>query len=160
MSIFYDLVINCDLKEDTPGDAIEAVRCLTTRGYELAVEPQLIDSWEHENVWESFSDRHFLAPDPEWDTVSKFLRMHRTTIPSENNRPVYRYVLQYAGRRLHDDFFNDHHLPFLYWLATVSYDKYIGYYMISHDLWGDGPRLLLAIDGVLKVAVDVTGRLT
>jgi hypothetical protein len=54
MSVFYDLSDQLRLAGRTPENAIEAVRCLTTRGYELAVEPQFIDSWEHKNIWNLF----------------------------------------------------------------------------------------------------------
>src|SRR5262249_45669858 len=63
------------------------------------------------------------------EVVSSFNRFHRLTIPLENNREVYRYSLQYCGRALHDDFFYEHHLPFVYYLAPYSYEHYIGYYV-------------------------------
>lgn len=132
MSLKFDLVINCDLREDTPAEHIEAIRCLTTKDYELPTKPQLPISFYGEpewNMWNSFSDYHFLASDPEQLIVSNFRRIHRLTIPLENNREVHRYSLQYCGRELHDDYFYSHHIPFIHWLASITCENYIGYYV-------------------------------
>lgn len=137
MSLHFDLVINCDLQEDVPEDAIEAIRCLTQRDYVLKVKPQLVLP-DYGNVWDDIWDHHCLAPDPDHDIISNFRRIQRTTIPKENNREVYRYRLQYCGSFIHDDYFYQNHLPFVYWLATVAYEDYIGYYMETHG--GAGGR--------------------
>jgi hypothetical protein len=132
MSLHFDMVINCDLREDTPEEIIEAIRYLTQKDYTLQSKPALIYS-DHGNIWDSFYDKHFLAPDPDHDIISNFRRVHRLTIPLENNREVYRYRLQYCGSWLHDDFFAAHHMPFIYWLASIAYENYIGYYCETHN---------------------------
>jgi hypothetical protein len=58
--------------------------------------------------------------------------------------------LQYVGRWLHDDDFYAHHLLFVPWLASVSHDDYIGYYMETHNMGGKGPHHFVVIDGKLK----------
>lgn len=128
MSLHFDMVINCDLREDTPENIYEAIQCLTQRDYKLKDKPELIYPGQG-NIWDGFSDYHFLAPDSQHDVISNFRRVHQLTIPTENNREVHRYRLQYCGSWLHDDFFYAHHLPFVYWLATIAYEKYIGYYV-------------------------------
>lgn len=129
MSLYFDLVINCDLREDVPADVIEGLRCLTSKDYEPKTKPQLIyRKWGFDNLWDDLYDKHFLAPDPEHEVVSNFQRKHRLTIPLEGNREVHRYCLQYCGRNLHDDGFYELHLPFVAWLASVAYEDYIGYY--------------------------------
>jgi hypothetical protein len=133
MSLYFDLVINCDLREDTPEDAIEAIRCFMTKGYEIKINPQLLYP-NHGNVWEQIHYKHFLASDPQQGIMSNFRHRLRRIIPTENNREVYRYHLQYMGHFLHDDYFHHAHMPFIYWLATVSYHDYFGYYAESgHD---------------------------
>jgi hypothetical protein len=101
MSLQFDLVINCDLKEDVPDDAIDAISYLVQPGYELKKKPQLIYTDpkypDLGNMWDTFGDRRFLAPDPAHDIISNFRRVHRLTIPTENNREVHRYRLVCNG---------------------------------------------------------------
>ena len=136
MSLHFDMVINCDLKEDAPEDAIEAIKYLTQPDYYLKKEPQLIYTDpkypDMGNMWDTFGSDRFLVPDPDHDIISNFRRVHRLTIPTENNREVHRYRLQFCGSWLHDDYFYQYHLPFVYWLAAVAYEDYIGYYMETH----------------------------
>lgn len=158
MSLFFDLVINCDLREDISDEAIEAIRCLTSMEYALPTNPLLLipgetyGTWpsENYNIWDGFSDYHFLVPDPQREIMCNFQRNHRTTIPTENDREVHRYSLQYIGRWLHDDGFYAHHLPFVYWLASVSYDNYLGYYMETHNVGEKGPHHFIVVNGKLK----------
>ncbi|MCL4253157.1 MAG: hypothetical protein KJ043_05195, partial [Anaerolineae bacterium] len=98
-----------------------------TKGYELKIEPQLPYP-KHGNVWDLIYDKHFLAHDPQNFVISQFQRRLCTTIPSENNREVYRWRLQYMGHFLHDDYFYQAHMPFIHWLATMSHENYFGYY--------------------------------
>lgn len=147
MSLYYDLVINCDLKEDAPEDAIEAIKYLSQPNYHLSKTPRLIYSdgrypEQSGDMWEMFGQERFLAPEPEQNVISNFQRVYRTTIPAENNREVYRYRLQYCGNLLHDDSFYELHLPFVYWLATVAYENTLGYYMESEG----GPVRLLRVE--------------
>jgi hypothetical protein len=142
MSLYFDLVICCYLKEDVPEAYIEAIRSLTDPTYNLIEAPNLICPREG-NVWESFYDYHFLAPDPKREAISNFQRIWRTTIPAEN-RDVYQYCLQFSGRMLHDDFFYVHHLPFVCWLASIVDTDFIGYYKETD--YGDKPRLLYVKD--------------
>jgi len=145
MSLHFDMVINCDLREDTSKEFIEAIRCLTQRDYILQKKPELIYP-NHGNIWNSFYDHHFLASDPEHDIISNFRRVHRLTIPLENNQEVHRYRLQYCGSWLHDDFFYQCHIPFVYWLATIAYEDYIGYY---HETEGSVVHHFIIKDGKL-----------
>ncbi|MAU13829.1 MAG: hypothetical protein CL607_28690 [Anaerolineaceae bacterium] len=132
MSMRYDLVINCDLREDVSEDAIEAIRYLIDPNYELKKTPYLPYKDPRYpdigDMWKYFEPYRFLVPDPQHDIISNFRRIHRTTIPMENNREVYRYRLQYCGSMLHDDYFAQSHMPFIYWLANVVYGDFIGYY--------------------------------
>ena len=116
MSLHFDLVINCDLREDTPEDAIEAIKYLTQPDYTLKQEPQLtFTDPNFPYVGTVWSSKRFLLSDPDHDIISNFRRVHRLTIPTENNREVHRYRLQYCGSWLHDDYFYQYHLPFDYW---------------------------------------------
>ncbi len=149
MSLHFDMVINCDLREDTPEDIIEAIRCLTQKDYAPLPNPNLIlTDYNHRNAWNSFYDYHFLAPEPQHDIISNFRRVHRLTIPLENNREVHRYRLQFCGSWLHDDFFYSHHMPFVYWLASIVYEDYIGYFCETHNE-GLGIHHLTVKDGKL-----------
>ena len=141
MSLYFDLVINCDLKEDTPASVIEAVKSLTDTRYEPPKDPQLSLPWD-DNGWNHFWNMHFLAP---WqDDVVSFKRQLRAYLPRENNRPVYRYSLKYMGRNLKDDLFFTHHYIFFYWLAIVSYQNFFGYYQETADRAGKQVKLLYA----------------
>lgn len=141
MSLHFDMVINCDLNEDVPADAVEAIKFLTQPDYSLEKEPQLIYTDTKYpgvgNMWETigFGGERFLMPDPDHDIISNFRRVHR-------------YRLQYCGSWLHDDYFYQYHLPFVYWLATVAYENYIGYYMETHGT-GLGVHHLQVEDGLL-----------
>ncbi|NDJ74660.1 MAG: hypothetical protein GYB65_00255 [Chloroflexi bacterium] len=149
--MYFDLVINCDLREDTPAEAIEAVRCLTCRDCAVPANPQLVNPYDPDhNVWELFADVHFLASLPGQEVVSNFQRRTRMPLEEENNREGQRYVLQYAGRMIHDDFFYQHHLPFLYWLASVSHDSHLGYYKVSQDREGNSFHLFVVTDGKIE----------
>src|SRR5262245_7239522 len=119
MSAYVDLVISCDLKEDTPETYINAIRCLTDRNYELGEKPELIYPGQG-NIWDAFSDYHFLAPDFEHEIISSFQKKLRLILPAENHREVYHYSLQFSGRFIHDDYWAAHHIPFLYWLGTIA----------------------------------------
>jgi hypothetical protein len=151
MSSRFDMVINCDLREDTPEEFIDAIRCLTQRDYQLSVKPQFLYP-HHGNVWDSFYDHHFLAPDPQQGIISSFVRLHRLTIPLENHREVYRYRLQYCGSMLHGDYWAHHHIPFVYWLATIAYDVHIGYYV---EASGSRIHLLKVANGRLLEPYEV-----
>lgn len=149
MSLHFDLVINCDLREGTPEQAIEVIRCLTERDYQLNFKPEVLypgqgDLWDY---WTS--DPHFLALNPQQDVISNFRRVHRMTMPLEGNREVYRYRLQYCGSCLHDDSFYELHMPFVYWLATIAYEEHLGYYGETHG-GGLGVQQLIAKNGKLQ----------
>lgn len=149
MSISFDLVINCDIREDVPDDVIAGLKCLTTKGYELKVHPQFMHP-NMGNVWEMIPDKHFLAPDPEREIMSQFQRKYRTSIPKENHREVYRYSLQYIARHIHDDVYGDNHRPFLFWLETVVHDKCFGYIKSEFS----EPELLIADPNAPHLRVD------
>ena len=145
MSSYFDVVITCDLREDTPGEAINIIRSLTSHDFELTETPNMAYE-DYGNVWEEFSDHHFLAPDLEHETISNFQKKWRTSIPAENDRKVYRYCLQYSSRNIHDDFWAACHIPFLYWLAAYVYEDFIGY--MKHTEGGK-PDLIYVKNGKL-----------
>ncbi len=145
MSNYFDVVISCDLREDAPEEVINIVRCLTDRDYELNDKPDM--TYEDQgNIWEGFSDYHFLASNPEHETISNFQKKWRTSIPSENDRKVYRWCLQYSGRNIHDDFWAACHVPFIYWLAAYVFEDFIGY--MKHTEGGE-PDLIYVKNGKL-----------
>ena len=145
MSNYYDVVISCDLREDTPEEAINIIRHLTDRDYVLTEKPKMaIENYGDVGDW-FFSDR-FLAPDPENEVISNFQKMLWLIIPTENNREVYRYSLQYSGRNIHDDFWAEHHIPFVYWLAPYVLGDFIGYMKYTE---GGKPDLMYVKNGRL-----------
>jgi hypothetical protein len=134
MSLYFDLVINCDLREDTPEDYIQAIRYWTDPNFALDVKPK-IAFYKEDNLWDrEFWHERFLAPDPEHEITVNFRRKLRYMIPMENNREVYRYVFQYVARWLHDDGFYEEHLTFVAWLATISQNGFMGYYCETDPL--------------------------
>lgn len=147
MSLYFDLVINCYLREDISEDHVKAIRCLTSVDFELNTIPQLIFPGEG-NIWNIFSDHHFLAPNPERQIISHFQQIHVYTIPTENDREVRYWLLQYAGRWIHDDYFIQHHAPFIHWLPSVARDGLIGY-QTETDYEQAEIRLLFAQHGKL-----------
>jgi hypothetical protein len=112
MSLYFDFVICCDLREDAPEEVVDALRYLTDPTFELKQKSPLIFTWvgrddgtlQKENLWDMSGDNRFLASDPEHEVISSFQRKLRTIIPLENNREVYNWSLQYCGRNLHDDY--------------------------------------------------------
>lgn len=146
MSLHFDVVIMCDLRVDMPDEAIEALRGLTNRDYELKMTPKLLI--EEDDIWSMFSDYHFLAPVLENETVSSFHRFLRE-IDTAKNREIYRWSLQFSGRQILDDIYHTHHLPFLYWLASAVYEKanqgFIGYIKETFD----APSMMYVKNGKL-----------
>jgi hypothetical protein len=149
MSIYYDMSINCDLREDTPDEAIDIIRCLTQPGYQLGFTPQM-EVPGHGNIWLQFYDKHFLAQQPEHDQISNFHRGYRTTVPKENHREVFQYRLLYCASLIHDDFWIHHHAPFVYWLAQHASNGYIGYY--AETIQAVRFNLLVAINRQLRIS--------
>lgn len=131
MSLHFDLMISCDLLENTPDSYIKAIQCLTDRNIILDEQPQLFYPG-YGNIWEGFYDIHFLAPDPDREIISNFQRVWRESKPE--GEKIFRYSLQYSGRWIHDDRFASHHMPFLYWLASIAKPSFIGYYG-EHDFY-------------------------
>ncbi len=157
MTLYYDLVINCDVADNLPEAALEGMRCLTTRAYKPTVPPEL-QIPGYGDVWTMFADQHFLAPDPRHEIISNLLYVYRGLRTSEDagsRLAIYRYSLQYSGRTLHGDYFVQHHLAFLPWLASVAHDAYIGYYRETGE-----PALplhhLTIVDGRLHDSVDAS----
>src|SRR5207253_387653 len=130
----------------TPGELVDAVRCLTDRSFNLETTPPMHLEGRG-NIWETFWDRHFLAPDPDDDIIVSFQRRERLYYPTEA-RMVYGYSLQYSGRFIHDDGFYRQHIPFLYWLGTVADEGYIGCTGESNEMQRD---LLYSVNRKLQI---------
>jgi hypothetical protein len=129
MSLYYDMVINCYLREDTPEEFIKAISFLTDPASELTASPKFVitepDGKEHNFGNLVSPNNHFLAPNPEYQIISQFRKIHYST---RHNHEVYLWLLQYTGRWLHDDSFYEEELPFIYWLAFMSVDGLVGYW--------------------------------
>lgn len=143
MSEYFDVIITCHLPEDTPEEVINIIRCLTDRAFELKEKPNIRNEY-FGDLWEVFWDEHFLAPDPEKMSLSNFRKLPWLSIPTENDRVVYRYSLQYSGRYIHDDVWRENHYPFVFWLASYVMDDFIGYMKYSE---GGKPDLIFIEDG-------------
>lgn len=129
MSLHFDLVIMCDLREDTPSDCVELIRWLFTLPSQNIDQPKghCVDE-EGRNFHEWFNDP-FLAPFPNQEVTSTFQQWYRYTMPAiSGGGDVYRYALQYSARRILDDAFYEEHLNFVGWLATIAEEGFIGYY--------------------------------
>ena len=130
MSLYFDMVINCEIREDTSEELIDAIRHLTDRSHILSTTPNMLYEG-HGNIWEVFSDYNFLAPKSDHYVISNFKRIDGLSVPTQTEpeiRQVVRHRLQYCGSWLHDDYFYENHLPFVHWLAGVAHRDYIGYY--------------------------------
>ncbi len=146
MSLYFDLVLNCYLREDTPEETINAIRCLTSSKYELETPPKLLI--KDFDIWDMFYEYHFLAPMPEFETISSFRQSERYVLlaPFHTRRL---WCLQFSGRQILDDLYNTHHWPFVNWLASVAYEEenqgFIGYMKETYE----APFLMYVRDGEL-----------
>jgi hypothetical protein len=134
MSLHYDLVVNCDLREDASASCIELISWLTDENSEPESRPKFdcLDSSEkeRENVW----IHPFLAPELDDETISVFQKRYRYTAPAnKGGRDVYQDTFQYSARNLLDDEFYDCHLSFLDWMARITENGFIGYYKEEFD---------------------------
>ncbi|GEM_PF-5828515 len=134
MSLYFDLVINCDLKADTPDDAIDAIACLIS--YEisekdLSPEPQLLI--DGNNIWNMIDDYELLAPEPKLNIISNF-QPREFSIGDDPHPKFTQYRLQYCAANIKDDIFHPNYLLFIHWLVTVSNDRYLGYYKETNEL--------------------------
>lgn len=146
MSLYFDLFINCDLREDIPDELIDVIKSFITPDVNLEAKPTLTIP-KYGSIWNKIPDIQFLAPDPAHGVKSIFGQRYILSASEENNRDIYRYHLQYEGLVLHDDYFYAYHIPFVYWLATISHDKYLGYFIESG---GDVMNHLVVEHGRLK----------
>jgi hypothetical protein len=147
MSAYFDLVINCDLRENAPLACIEFVSWLCDANSNLASQPKsdCFDQNEKElaNVW----NFPFLAPQLEEETISNFQSRYRYTMPeSTGERDVRKYSLHFFERNILDDTFFDCHLSFLYWIAGICENGFIGYYKEEFDA---EPTLMYVKEGKL-----------
>ena len=124
MSNYFDLAIACDIKLETPGIFIDAIRYLTDPEFTLDRKPQLL--YEGEDFWLNFEGHRFLAPDPEHEIISSF-RPILYSLQTGERPSIYQYVLQFFGRGIVDDVFYYKHDLFLFWLATIGEEGFIGY---------------------------------
>lgn len=155
MSLYFDFVINCDLRPDTPQEYIDAIRYLTSPKGTAPLPPKshMVIRWGQGeeglyDLWQRFfTGEHvapFLAPDPEWDVISRFQKMHRTNNPA-TNEPIYHYCLQFVARSIHDDIAYPLHMNFFYWLPIIAVDGLIGYYK---EKYSNKVNLLYAKNGL------------
>ncbi|MCI0712760.1 MAG: hypothetical protein L0154_21570 [Chloroflexi bacterium] len=132
MSLYFDLVINCYFREEISEEHVKVLHWLTDKDYELDFTPTLTvnyEGYDAADVWESVRlAPHMLASHSERQIISQLRRIHYTTIPLENNREAYLWLLQYIGRWLHDDGFYECYLPCVYWLASIAKDGLVGYW--------------------------------
>ena len=132
MSLYFDLVINCYFREEISEEQVKVLHWLVDKDYELDFTPTLTvnyDEYDFGNVWENIRlAPHMLASNPEHPCISLLQHIHYTTIPLENNREVYLWLLQYSGRWLHDDGFYEYYLPCVYWLASIARAGLVGYW--------------------------------
>jgi len=149
MSLYFDLVINCDLKEDTPSDVIEAIKCLTSfeiSETDLKQKPRLL--LKGYNLWDLIDDYNLLAPQPEHNIITNF-QPRKFGVDTDSNRQSTRYRLQYCASNLKDDTFHQNYIGFLHWLATVSNDNYFGFYKETDEIGGIFHHLIVE-NGALK----------
>ncbi|MEP7294467.1 MAG: hypothetical protein ABI835_21940 [Chloroflexota bacterium] len=144
MSLHFDLVITCDLREDTPQDCVELIRWLFTLPSDPLNQPQGHCFDEEGRNFHEWFNYPFLAPFPEQEVISIFQKRYRYTRSAiSGGGDVYRYALQFSARRILDDGFYEDNLNFVGWLATVAEDGFIGHY--KEEL-ATVPKLLYARD--------------
>ncbi|MEZ4670303.1 MAG: hypothetical protein R3E39_20545 [Anaerolineae bacterium] len=144
MSLHFDIVIVCDLREDTPSDCLELLAWLTDANSSSEARPRFHCFDENYMELADAFDHPFLAPLPNEEVISVFQRRYRYTMPTKTGgKDVYRYCLQFSARGILDDYFYECHLLFTYWLASVSEDGFIGYYKEELD---NDPILLYVKD--------------
>jgi hypothetical protein len=125
MSLHFDLVIVCDLREDTPEPCVEYIQWLFTRPSDSAPKPQ----FDCPNEYGLTFDDPFLYPLPTEEVISVFQKKYRyTRSPNAGGGDVYRYAIQFSARDILDDGFYEDHLNFVAWLATLAEEGFIGYY--------------------------------
>jgi hypothetical protein len=154
MSMHYDLVIVCDLREDTPEPCIELIRWLSDPASDPEAKPQFDCFSENDKDLADNLDYPFLASYPSEEVVTVFQRRYRyTTSLVAGRRDVYRYCLQYSARGILDDVFVETHILFVYWLSSLIVDGFIGYYKEELD---NQPRLLYVKDRKLVESAEGT----
>lgn len=157
MSLYFDLVINTYFRESIQEDHVKVLHWLTDTEYMLDFIPSLtLNNPDDDlgNIWERIKyTPHLLATTPEHQRFVHLQRIHHTTIPAENNRKVYLWLLQYTGRWLHDDSFYESYIPCLYWLSSISKDGLLGYWRET-DYPFATTHLLFAKNGNME-SVDV-----
>jgi hypothetical protein len=145
MSLHYDLVINCDLREDAPAACVQLIAwlCGDVTKPESATDCFDQNEMNLATIW----DFQFLEPAPESETFSDFQSRYRYNRPMNvGGAPVYKYSLHYSARLLLDDYFYDCHLMFLPWLARLCEDGFIGFYKEEFDA---EPTLMYVKEGEL-----------
>ena len=147
MSAYFDLVINCDLREDVPASCVQFISWLCDIDSSLETQPRVdcFDQNETElaNVW----SYPFLAPRPDEETFSNFQSRYRYNMPeTKGGKEVYKYSLHFSEHNILDDTFFDCHLSFLYWIARICENGFIGYYKEEFD---SEPTLVYVKDGEL-----------
>jgi hypothetical protein len=106
MSDHFDLVIVCDLLEDTPTACIEFISWLSAAHSPLEAKPQFDCFDESEQPLAKIFDHPFLASLPEEEVISVFQRRYRYTMPANaGGKDVHHYCLQFSARNLLDDYF-------------------------------------------------------
>lgn len=147
MSAYFDLVINCDIREDVPPSRIKLISWLCDINSNPESWPQFGQGNQiqegHARVW----DYPFLAQQLEEETFSNFQSRYRYTLPdSMGGKEVRKYSLHFFGRNISDDTFFDCHLSFLIWVAPICENGFIGYYKEESR---NDPVLMYVNDGKL-----------
>ncbi|MEO8397205.1 MAG: hypothetical protein ABI700_29690 [Chloroflexota bacterium] len=148
MSDHYDLVIVCDLLEAAPLACIEMIEWLTNPASDPATKPDFDCLSGNDAALNGNFHFSFLAPLASEQIISLFQNRYRYTMSAvEGGANVYGYTLQFSGRNILDDGFYDCYLLFLYWLASISEDGFVGYYIEEFDA---RPTLLYVKDQKLE----------
>lgn len=151
MSLYFDVVICCDLREGTPQEVVDTIRYLSDPTFELKQKSRSIYALFGLDTDTLTDDYRFLISNPEHEVIASFQRKLRAVIPSENHREVYNWSLQYCGRNLLDDYAYECHFSLLYWLPQYV-DGLVGYYYETTG--SDLVRVVYSLNGTAKT-VDV-----
>ncbi len=150
MSTHFDMVINCDLREDVPTSCIEFISwlCDVNADSEFQPESDCFNNFHHieKEMAENF-DHPFLASRPDNEIISLLQRRYRFSMPANTGRrDVYHYCLQFSAHDLAANYFFECHLVFIHWIAPIIEDGFIGYYK---ERLAVNPTLMYVKDGKL-----------
>ncbi|MBI1255882.1 MAG: hypothetical protein GC204_00280 [Chloroflexi bacterium] len=145
MSVFFDLVIMCDLREDTPEACIRLIQWLADPASDPATRPPFDCSHAYDPGLNALFNYPFLAQQADEEVASRFQNRFRHNTEAGE---VYRYRLQFSQRNIMDDDFDQALMPFVDWLTGIAEDGFIGYYRNEDSL---RPTLLYVKDRNLEI---------